>query len=308
MGMEPIIGQPDGAGAESIVDGSEQTFAADVIEASMQVPVIVDFWAPWCGPCKQLTPALEKAVTKAKGKVKLVKIDVDQSPTIAQQLQIQSVPTVYGFVKGRPVDGFMGAKPESELKDFIDRLIKMNGGEPGEDPVEQAMEQAADAEKAEDYATAAAIYSQVVQHDPENVTAMAKLAHVYVKLGEIEAAQEILNGIPDEQAAHSDVAAVRAALELAGKAGEAAQKIDSLKAKVDADPKDHQARFELAEAQAAVGENEEAVDNLLHILMVDKGWNDGAARLQLLKVFEALGPTDPVTISGRRRLSSLLFS
>lgn len=313
--------KPAGGAGEMIVDGSEATFAEDVIDASMQVPVIVDFWAPWCGPCKQLGPALESAVTAAKGKVKLVKIDIDQNPAIAQQLRIQSIPTVYAFAGGRPVDGFQGALPESQLKQFVQKLAEiadqLGGGQAGGEQddaaaIEQALEQADEALKQGDAGTAAAIYTQVLEHTPENAAVLAKLANAYVKLGETEAAQQILSEIPDDVKKKPEIAAevtaVQAALELAAKAGEAAGKIDALKAKVEADPKDHQARFDLAEAEAAVGDHEAAIDHLLDILAVAKDWNDGAARTQLLKIFEALGPGDERVTSGRRRLSSLLFS
>lgn len=307
--MEPLIGQAEAqAGAAAIKDGSDATFREDVMEASLQTPVIVDFWAPWCGPCKQLGPALERSVSHAGGKVKLVKINIDENPAVAGQLGVQSIPAVYGFVGGRPVDGFAGALPESQIKDFVAKLIKASGGEAGGDPIEQAMEQADAAAEAGDHATAASIFAQVVEHDPENVKAIAKLAHAYMKLDELEAAETILDGLSAEQAKDPDVASAKAALELAGKATEAEGQLADLQKALEADPNNHQARFDLSEAQAAMGMNEEAIDNLLHIIQVDRGWNDEAARIQLLKVFEALGPTDPDVLYGRRRLSSLLFS
>ena len=307
--MEPLIGQADAqAGAAAIIDGSDATFREDVMEASLQTPVIVDFWAPWCGPCKQLGPALEKAVTKAAGKIKLVKINIDENPAIAGQLRVQSIPAVVGFVGGRPVDGFAGALPESQIKDFINRLIAAAGGEAGDDPIEQAMEQAEAAVEAGDFGTAAAIYGQVVEHDPENMKALGKLAQAYIKLEELDAAQALLDEVPEAKAQDPDIASARAALEFAAKAAEAEGKLAPLEAALAANPNDHQARFDLAEAQAAMGQSEEAIDNLLYIIQTDRGWKDDAARLQLLKVFEALGPTDPEVLSGRRRLSSLLFS
>ncbi len=307
--MEPLIGQADAqAGAAAIIDGSDATFRQDVMEPSQTTPVIVDFWAPWCGPCKQLGPALEKAVTAAGGKVRLVKINIDESPMIAQQLQVQSIPAVFGFVGGRPVDGFAGAQPDSAIRDFIARLLKAAGNDDSQDPIEAALEQADAAIEAGDFAMAAGIFGQVLEHDPENFKVAAKLAQAYIKLGEVEAAKAILAEIPVAKSQDPDVLSAHAALELADKAAEAQTQLADLEAKLAADPKDHQARLDLAEAQAAVGQSEEAVDNLLHIIQVNKDWNDGAARLQLLKVFEALGPMDPVVQSGRRRLSSLLFS
>jgi len=306
--MEPILGQAGGqAGAAAVTDGSDATFREDVIDASMSVPVVVDFWAPWCGPCKQLGPAIEKVIANTQGKAKLVKINIDENPAIAGQLRVQSIPAVFGFVGGRPVDGFAGALPESQIKEFVSRLIQMAGGD-AEDPIEQAMEQASEAADAGDYATAAGIYAQVVQHDPEHVSAIAKLAQAYLKLDELDAARQVLSGVPEDKADDAEVTSARAALELAEKAGEAASQLGELEAKLEANPNDHQARLDLADAQAAMGQSEEAIDNLLHIIMVDRGWNDDAARLHLLKVFEALGPTDEAVVSGRRRLSSLLFS
>lgn len=307
--MESLFGQASAqAGASAISDGTDATFREDVIDASMAVPVIVDFWAPWCGPCKQLGPAIEKVVTAAQGQVKLVKVNIDENPAVAGQLRVQSIPAVFGFVGGRPVDGFAGALPESQIKEFVTRLIKMSGAEPGGDPVAEAMEQADAAYEAGDFASAAAIYGQVVQHDPSQISAVAKLAQSYAKLGEFEAAEAVLAEVPDDKAEDPEIVSAKGAVQLAAKAGEAEQQLATLQAALDADEKNHQARSDLAEALAALGRSEEAVDHLLHIIRTDRGWNEDGARLQLLQLFEALGPTDPAVLSGRRQLSSLLFS
>ena len=295
-------------GGDLIKDSDTANFAADVLDASMETPVIVDFWAPWCGPCKTLGPAIERVVNNAGGAVKLVKIDIDQNPEIAQQMRVQSIPAVFAFAGGRPVDGFVGALPESQIKSFVDRVLQAAGGAPGDNPIDAAFEQAEAAAEAGDYQAAGSIYQQLVQHDPGNMKAVAGFAMALVKLEQAEAAEEFLAQLPPEQQDAPELASVRAALELAAQAGEAQAELAGLQAKVIRDPQDLQARYDLAVAQSALGQNEDAIDGLLEIMEKNRAWNEEAARLQLLKVFEALGPTDPLTVSGRRRLSSLLFS
>jgi len=305
--MEQLISQP--ADAESLIsEATDATFVAEVIEASKTVPIIVDFWAPWCGPCKQLTPVLEKVVKGAAGKVRLVKVNTDENPVVAQQLSIQSIPAVFGFTGGQPIDGFMGALPESQVKAFVDKLIKASGGETGPSPVDQALEQAARALDAGDAATAGAIYQQVLQHVPDEVRAMAGLARCRLKEGRHDEAEAALADVPAANANDPEIAAVRSALELAVQTADAAGDTAELQAKVDANPADHGARYELALAMYGAGDAAGAVDELLEIIRRDRQWNEEAARKQLLKIFDALGPTDPLTIESRRKLSSILFS
>ena len=295
-------------GGDLIKDSDTANFTADVLDASMETPVIVDFWAPWCGPCKTLGPAIERVVNNAAGAVKLVKIDIDQNPEIAQQMRVQSIPAVFAFAGGRPVDGFVGALPESQIKSFVDRVVKAAGGVPGDNPIDAAFEQADAAAEAGDHQTAGGIYQQLLQHDPDNVKAAAGFLTALIKLDQVAAAEQFLAQMPAEQRDSAELASVRAALELAAQAGEARAELAGLQARVDADPADFQSRYDLSVAQAALGENEGAIDGLLTIMEKNRSWNEDAARLQLLKIFEALGPTDPVTLAGRRRLSSLLFS
>ena len=313
--MEPIIGQPQ-AGADAgqpagdiIKDSDAGSFAQDVLDGSMQVPVIVDFWAPWCGPCKQLGPMLEKLVKEAKGAVRLVKVNVDENQEIAQQLRIQSIPTVYAFFQGRPVDGFTGALPESQLRQFIDKLKEMGGGEQqGQDALEQALEQAAGALEAGETGAASSLYGQVLQRDPQNAAAIAGLMRCHVANGDPPGAREIYDGLDDEMKAHGEIASALAAVELAEETAQAAGDIADLEEKVAHSPDDLQARYDLALALNAAGKREAACEELLEIIGRNRAWNDEAARRQLVKFFEAWGPGDPVTQSARRRLSALLFS
>ncbi len=311
--METIIGggAPGGAAAADLIKDSDTAqFQTDVIDASREVPVIVDFWATWCGPCKQLGPMIEKLVTEAGGQVKLVKIDVDKNQALAQQLRIQSIPAVYAFKDGQPVDGFVGALPESQLKQFIQGLIDGSGGggaEAGESPVEQALEQAKAMVEAGDTNSAGQLYARILEHEPGNVKASAGLAKCTVMAGDAEQAKQVLAGLPPEAENDPDVAAARAAIDLAESSADAGD-VAGLQAAVDANPADLQARLDLANALYAGGQAEEALDHLLEIVRRDREWNEEAARKQIVKIFDALGPTHPLTLSGRRRLSSVLFS
>jgi putative thioredoxin len=290
--------------AEGVVkDTTTQTFVKDVIEESRRQPVLVDFWAEWCGPCKQLTPILEKVVKAAKGKVKLVKMDIDKHPSIPGQLGIQSIPAVFAFVNGQPVDGFMGALPESQVTAFIERLTKERiGGD------EQDLLKAAEAALAQGNAASAAdLYAQVLAEDAANVPALAGLARCYVATGAIEQAKQTLALVPEAKRNDAAVAAARAALELAEQA-KSVGPIGELEAKVKADPLDHQARFDLAVAMNSKGRRREAVDHLIEIVRRDRKWNDDGARKQLLQFFEAWGGGDEATVEGRKRLSSILFA
>jgi putative thioredoxin len=272
------------ADADLIKNTTTKDFMSDVVDASREVPVLVDFWAPWCGPCKQLTPILEKAVRAAKGAVRLVKLNIDEHPQIPGQMGVQSIPAVFAFQDGRPVDGFMGALPESRVTAFIARLI----GDTVDD-------------------TAAQLFGEVLQQDRENVQSLAGLAKCYIKTGDLPRAEQTLALVPSAKADAAPVASARAALELARKAGEAGD-VESLKAKLAAEPKDPQTRFDLALALNAKGDRNGALEELLTLVAKNRTWNDDAARKQILQLFDAWGPTDPATISGRQRLSSLLFA
>jgi len=286
-----------------VKETTTQAFVKDVIEESRRQPVLVDFWAPWCGPCKQLTPVLEKAVKAAKGKAKLVKMNIDDHPSIPGQMGIQSIPAVIAFVNGQPVDGFMGALPESQVTAFLERLIKDRVGGEEKDLLKQA-----DAALAEgDAAHAADIYAGVLAQDSGNVPALAGLARCYVETGATEQAKQTLAMVPESKHNEAPVAAARAALELAEQANNLGP-LGELEQKVAANPLDHQARFDLAVALNAKGQRREALDHLLEIVRRDRKWNDDGARKQLVQLFEAWGPTDEATIEGRRRLSSILFA
>lgn len=291
------------AAADVVFDTTTQTFMKDVIEESRLQPVLVDFWAPWCGPCKQLTPILEKTVRAAKGKVKLAKMDIDKHPDIPGQMGIQSIPAVIAFVNGQPADGFMGALPEGQIVAFLERLLKDRIG--GEE--KDLLKAADDALAADDFTTAADLYAQLLAQDNTNVAALAGLARCYVGTGSIEQAKKTLELVPEGKRRDAAVVAAQAAIELAEQA-KSVGPVSDLEAKVAADPADHQSRFDLAVALNAGGKREAAVDHLIEIVKRDRKWNDDGARKQLVQFFEAWGPTDEATVSGRRRLSSILFS
>ena len=301
MPSEPLIG---GAAAAPVKDVTSANFMAEVIDGSFDTPVIVDFWAPWCGPCKQLGPILEKTVRATNGAVRMVKLNIDENPEIAQQMRIQSIPAVYAFKDGRPVDGFVGALPESQVRQFVQRL----GGAKGPSPVEEALTMAKQAAQQGDHATAGALYSQILQRDSGNVEAIAGLARATIARGELAKAKQLLDRVPKENAGHSDVTAARAALDLAEQAQKAMASAGKLRRRLAQNPDDHDARLELATALFGSGDRQAAIGELLTLFKRDREWNEQAARKQLLKFFEAMGPTDPLTLSGRRRLSAMLFS
>jgi putative thioredoxin len=299
----PILSQgAGGADADLIKDTTTKDFMRDVIEASRQVPVLVDFWAPWCGPCRQLTPVLEKAVRAVKGAVRLVKLNIDDHPQIPGQMGVQSIPAVFAFQDGRPVDGFMGALPESRVKDFIARLIG-----------DTSADSTADLEAAEasltkgDVNTAAQAFGEILQKDAENAQAAAGLAKCYIKTGDLARAEQTLALVAPTKGDSAPVASARAALELARKAADTGD-VEMLRAKLAADPKDAQPCFDLALALNAKGDRNGALEELLTLVAKNRAWNDDAARKQLLQLFDAWGPSDPATILGRQRLSSLLFA
>jgi putative thioredoxin len=292
-----------GTGAAVIYDTSTATFAKDVLEASREALVLVDFWADWCGPCKQLTPIIERVVQSYGGKVRLAKLNVDQHPAISGQLRIQSLPTVYAFLDGRPVDGFMGAQPESAIRELIDRHL----GAAAEAEVGEILAQARQAFDAGDLQTAAEIYAAILQADPQNAPALAGLAHCYLKSGDVERARQTIALVPPDKKSDPDVSSVLAALDLADRAANAVD-TSYLEARVAANPADQEARLELAVAFAGNGDKERAVDELIELFKRDRTWNDEAARKQLLQFFEAWGPKDPQTLDGRRKLSALLFA
>jgi len=302
----PVPAGPASADAGALVkDATDRSFAADVIQESMNQPVIVDFWAPWCGPCKQLTPVLERQVAAAKGAVKLVKINIDENPQIAQRLRIQSIPAVYAFRGGQPVDGFMGAQSESQVKDFIKRLAAAAGGGPS--VADELVAGAKEALEAGDVAVAAQAFSEALAAEPDNVPALAGLARCYLATGDLDGAREVLASVPEDARGHEDVKAVDAALDLAEKAGPAGESA-KFAALVEAEPGNLQARYDYAMALLAENETEKAMDELLTIFRRDRKWDDEKARKELLTLFEALGAADPLVAAGRRKLASLLFS
>ena len=299
----PILGEGGAGGpnADLIKNTTTAEFMRDVVEASQTVPVLVDFWAPWCEPCKQLTPVLEKAVRAAKGAIRLVKLNIDEHPEVPGQMGVQSIPAVFAFQEGKPVDGFMGALPESQVNAFIARLI-------GEDASSGAdMETAEAALAAGDANTAAQMFAEILQNDAENAEAAAGLAKCYIKTGDLDRAEQTLALVPPAKADSAAVASARAAIELARKTDQAGD-VESLRAKVSSDPGDPQARFDLALALNANGDRQGALDELLFIVAKNRTWNDDAARKQLVQLFDAWGPTEPATTEGRQKLSSLLFA
>lgn len=297
---------PAGADADVVKDGTLQTFARDVLDASMQVPVLVDFWAPWCGPCKQLTPVLERLVRAAKGKVRLVKVNIDDpvNRPLVEQLRIQSVPTVYAFLGGQPVTGFAGAQPESQIKALIDRLV---GGAGAGAEADGLLEAAKDAAERGDTRTASRLFRQILEEEPGQPEALGGLARCLIADRRFADARALLDEAPKEAATHPAVAGAKAALALAEEAGELGDPA-RLEARLAADPDDHDARYRLATIQFLRGQVESAMENLIRIVKRDRAWQDEQARKQLLKFFDALGPKHPATLKGRRMLSSVLFS
>ncbi len=308
--MEQLIGMdaPAPAAGAIIKDSNTEAFVADVVDASQDVPVIVDFWAPWCGPCKQLTPVLEKVVRDARGAVPLVKINTDENQELATQMRVQSIPAVFAFVKGRPVGAFAGAQPESQIKSFVSRIIQSAGGQTGPSPIEQALQQADAALADGDHGTASAILAQVLAHEPQNAAAIAGLARCHIGVGDLDEARKALARAAGDTLKSPPIAAARAALELAEESSRSSSQTAELLRRLELDPNDHQARFDLATALYGGGDREAAIDELLELVRRNRSWNEEAARKQLVKLFEAMGPMDPLTLSGRRRLSSLLFA
>jgi putative thioredoxin len=293
----------DNSAADLVKDTTTAAFRQDVIAESMRQPVLVDFWAPWCGPCKQLTPVIEKAVKAAGGKVKLVKMNIDEHPQIAGQLGVQSIPAVFAFQRGQPVDGFMGALPEGQIKAFIERLVGPLGPSAAEDLLAEADALAAQG----DVSGAAEIYAAVLAQDPENAAALAALVKLHVELGDLEGAKHFLAMVPEAKKNDPAIAGARAAIEVAEQAASLGD-LGDLQRKVESNPLDHQARFDFALALNARGRREDAVDQLLEIVRRDRTWNEDGARKQLVQFFEAWGPTDEMTVAGRRKLSSILFA
>ena len=305
LGSSPATpAAPAGNGGDLVKDATDATFAADVIEASRETPVIVDFWAPWCGPCKQLTPVLEEAVRAAKGAVRMVKVDIDQNQQIAAQLRVKSIPAVFAFEGGKPVDGFMGALPASEIKAFVKRLADLGGKGNGLDEALAQGEEMLDKGAAAD---AAQVFAAVLAEDAANARALGGLARVELAVGDIARARQTLEMAPPEIADDPAIVAARSAIELAEQTQDTGEEAE-LKARLEANPDDHQARYDLALALLARKDREGAVETLLELFRRDAEWNDAAAKAQLFKLFDSFGPKDPLTLSGRRRLSSMIFA
>ncbi len=304
--MELNLGAAPDAG-NLIKDVSEQDFMAEVVEASMETPVIVDFWAPWCGPCKTLGPMLEDAVKAAKGAVKMAKVNVDEAQAIAGQLRVQSIPTVYAFYKGQPVDGFQGAVPQSEITDFVQRVIKAGGGESPADTLNEAVEAAEEMLTEGAAVDAAQTFAAILGEDPNHAVAYGGLVRAHIAMEDLDQAEAILNGAPAEISQAPELEAAAAQIALARQAADAGP-VAELKAQVAANENDHQARFDLAQALHAANDPEAAVSELLEIFRRDREWNDGAAKAQLFTIFDALKPNDPIVLNGRRKLSSMIFA
>ncbi len=292
------------AGGDLVKDATHASFLADVIEASRETPVIVDFWAPWCGPCKQLTPVLEAAVRAAKGAVRMVKVDIDRNPQVAAQLRVQSIPAVFGFSGGQPVDGFMGAQPASEIKAFVKRLVDLGGDGNGLDEALAQGEEMLDKGAAAD---AAQVFAAVLAEDAANARALGGLARAELAVGDVARARQTLEMAPPEIAGDAAIIAARSAIELAEQTQDTGEEAE-LTARLEANPDDHQARYDLALALLAGKDREGAVETLLELFRRDREWNDNAAKEQLFKLFDSFGPTDPLTLNGRRRLSSMIFA
>jgi putative thioredoxin len=299
----PPEGGPAGPAGDLIKDSDTAGFVADVIEMSMKVPVIVDFWAPWCGPCKTLGPLIEKLVRNAGGLVRLVKVNVDENRELAMQMNVQSIPAVFGFVQGQPVDGFTGAVQESQIKSFIERLT--GGAQP---PMEEAVEAGRQALDAGDPGLASRMFAEVLAQDPAHPGAIAGMLRCFIATGDTEQAQEVIGRLPPELLKNADIAAAVSALELAQQGAEAVIETTAFEDRLAKDENDHEARFDLAVALYGAGRHEEAIVQLIEIVRRNREWNEEAARKQLVKIFEALGPTHPQTVQGRRQLSSVLFS